>query len=176
MRLLRGQVPASALLAGLALTVLTVSACSARSSLVTTQPTQADLRGYTTLALVVDSTVAEDVQQETTAVAVRTLERLESGSRFQTVRLADTTEADPGTLLVRATVTKVRKVGAGTRFLAGAFAGRANLTLDVSLIDAASGKVLGTHTVVGESGGTGLSGGTNDAVDKAAEAMAKLVG
>ena len=162
--------------AGVVGVAVAVSACSARGSAVVVQPNQADFRSYTTLAISVDSAVADDVRQETNAIAVRTLERVKSGARFQALRLANTTEADAGTLVVRATVTKMKKVGAGTRFLVGALAGRANVTLDVKLIDAATGKVLGSHTVRGESGGTGFSGGTNDALDKAAEAMARLVG
>ena len=66
-------------------------------------------------------------------------------------------------------------MSAGARFMLGAFAGKATMTTDVDFIDAASGKTLGSYSIKGKSGGTGVSGGTSDAVKKAAEGIAQVI-
>jgi hypothetical protein len=50
------------------------------------------------------------------------------------------------------------------------------MTTEIAIVDASTGKTLGSYTVTGESGGSGLSGGTSDAVVKTAEAVAALLG
>jgi hypothetical protein len=49
------------------------------------------------------------------------------------------------------------------------------MTCDFSLVDAANGTTLGAYSVKGESGSTGYSGGTSDAVKKTAEGIAKVI-
>jgi len=78
-------------------------------------------------------------------------------------------------LLVKLAVTDAKKVGGNKRFMLGAFAGRARMTTEISFVHARTGKVLGTYMVTGESGGSGFSGGTSDAVQKAATAAGDLV-
>jgi hypothetical protein len=50
------------------------------------------------------------------------------------------------------------------------------MTTEIRLVDASTGKTIGRYTVTGESGGSGLAGGTSDAVSKTAEAVAGLLG
>ncbi len=45
----------------------------------------------------------------------------------------------------------------------------------IFFVDAVTGETLGALSVTGESGGTGLSGGTSEAVLKAAERIAQII-
>ena len=94
---------------------------------------------------------------------------------FQDVTLGDYSETSESTLLVKLSIMKIKKVGGFERFMLGAFAGKASMTTDVVFVDAASGKELGSYSVTGQSGGTGVSGGTSDAVREAAEGVAKVI-
>jgi hypothetical protein len=50
------------------------------------------------------------------------------------------------------------------------------MTTEISLVDSSTGKTLGSYPVTGQSGGSGLAGGTSEAVTKTAEAVAGLLG
>ena len=54
----------------------------------------------------------------------------------------------------------------------GAAAGRASMTTEITLVDSSTGRTLGSYTVIRQSGGSGLAGGTSEAVTKTAEAIA----
>lgn len=149
--------------------------CSARSKLVVAEAPSVNLRTFSTLSVSVESATAEPLDKETAALAAETISRVKNRGVFQDVRLGSANESAPGTLVLKASVSRVKKVGRMKRALAGAFAGRASLTVQVRLVDAASGRELGTYTVVGQSGGLGVSGGTDDAVSKAAEQIAAIV-
>ena len=157
------------------LVAIGLTGCAARSTAVVTQPVPVDaLRSYKVVAVSVESGVTEDVAGEVAGLAAGVVSRLGKTGKFTQVRVAGATESAPGTLILKVTIVKVKKISSTARFLAGAFAGRANVTVDVKMIDAASGKTVGAQSVVGESGGSGLAGGTGDAVDKACEGIAKL--
>jgi hypothetical protein len=154
-----------------------LAGCAARSETLAASPVdKASLRSYKTAAVSIDSEAGAELTKETAALGAEVVQRIKTRRTFEEVRMAGVTENAAGTLLIKATVMKAKKVGTGKRMLLGAFAGRAGLTVDVKLIDAATGKQLGTYVVKGESGGTGFSGGTDDAVTKAAEGIAALVG
>jgi len=155
--------------------VLALPGCSARSKTVTGQAIQTDLRAFKILALQVDAAVSQDAEKEKAELVSETVTRIKNRRVFDDVRIATANENTPGTLLMKATITRLKKIGGGKRMMLGAFAGRANVTVRVQLIDAGTGKEIGASTVTGESGGTGISGGTGDAISKVAEALAKLV-
>ena len=86
-----------------------------------------------------------------------------------------TRETKARTLLLKATITKVKRVGGTKRFMLGVGAGRANISAQVNLSDARTGKELGSYTITGESGGSAFAGGTDDAVKKAAEQVVAVL-
>lgn len=149
--------------------------CSSRSTMVTVQPLVANLGTYSSVVLSVQSAVTDDVKKEMSDLEGLALSKIKALNLFQNTQLGDGTGAQPGTLIVKASITKIKKVSGTTRFLLGAFAGRASMTTDVLVIDAADGKTLGSYSITGQSGGTGVSGGTSDAVQKAAEGIADIL-
>ncbi|MCK4371914.1 MAG: hypothetical protein KAW61_02155, partial [candidate division Zixibacteria bacterium] len=94
---------------------------------------------------------------------------------FDDVWLGPCHENCDGVLQVNAEVTKVKKVGGTERFMLGAFAGKASMTATVVFLEPASLDTLGSYTVTGKSGGTGMSGGTKSAVGKTAQAIVQLI-
>jgi hypothetical protein len=163
-------------LAGAALVgllVISLPACSARSSSGVATPTT-DISAYSTLAVAVDSTVA-DSEKEKVALASEIMVRVKPSGRFKEVRPAAARETKARTLLLKATITKVKKVGGTKRFMLGVGAGRANVSAQVNLSDARTGKELGSYSITGESGGSAFAGGTEDAVKKAAEQVVAVL-
>jgi hypothetical protein len=148
--------------------------CAARGTVATPGPSNVNLSSYSRVAVNVVSGDQEDVAAEAARLEGQIVEEVRKTRRFGAVEtLATDASATPGTLRLTATITEIRKVSGGKRFFAGAFAGRAKVTLKVQLVEAPGGTVIEEQTVSGESGGTGLSGGTNDALSQAAKAIAK---
>ena len=154
-----------------------VSGCAARSKSVTLQPLSADMSQYKNIVIAVESRVPGDVTKERTDLEGLTVSRVKALSRFSSVQLKTGEVAPaPETLVVNVGITHLKKVGGTKRFMLGAAAGRASMTIEITLVDASTGKTIGSYTVTGQSGGSGLAGGTSDAVTKTAEAVAGLLG
>jgi hypothetical protein len=154
-----------------------VSGCAARSKSVTLQPITADLGQYKHVVLAVESRVPGDVTKEKSDLEGLTVSRVKSLNRFSSVQLRTGEVAPtPETLVVKVGITHLKKVGGTKRFMLGAAAGRASMTTEITLVDSSTGKTIGSYTVTGQSGGSGLAGGTSDAVTKTAEAVAGLLG
>ena len=154
-----------------------VAGCAARGGVITQSPSNVNVGTYSRVAVNVVSGVQEDVTAESARLEGQIVEELRKTRRFGEVGTlaADGNASPPGTLRLTATITEIRKVSGGKRFFAGAFAGRAKVTLKVQLVEA-GGSVIEEQVVSGQSGGTGLSGGTNDALSQAAKAIAKWLG
>jgi hypothetical protein len=163
--------------AALAVAGSVVSGCAARSKAVTLQPLTADMSHYKTVVISVDSRVPGDVKKEKSDLEGLILSRVKALNRFSSVQLKTGEVAPtPETLVVNVGITHIKKVGGTKRFMLGAAAGRASMTTEIALVDSSTGRTLGSYTVTGESGGSGLAGGTSDAVTKTAEAVAGLLG
>jgi hypothetical protein len=152
-----------------------LSGCAARSQLVSVQPVVTDLGTYSSVVLWVQSGVADDVEQEMSDLEGLTLSRIKALNLVEDVQLGEGIGGQPGTLIVKATISEMKKVSGTRRVLLGAFAGRASMTTEILLVDAATGKTLGSFSVTGQSGGAGVSGGTSDAVQKAAQGIADII-
>jgi hypothetical protein len=156
--------------------LVTLGGCTAGFKMVPVNPLmEGGLRTYSSVVLSVESGVAEDVQKEMNDLQALAIEKIKALGIYQSAQLGEAADAGEGTIIVKATISKIRKVSGFARFMAGAFAGKASMTTDVSFIDAPSKKVIGTYSITGESGGTGYSGGTSDAVKKAAEGIADVL-
>ena len=149
--------------------------CTARSQLIGIQPLQTSLRSYSDVRVSVASRVAEDASQEIADLEERVIAEIQERGGFQSVELLNNLEPQPGTLVVDVAIQELKKVGGAKRFLAGAFAGRASMSSVVSLMDGPSRRNLGQYRVTGESGGSGYSGGTGDAVNKTATSIADII-
>lgn len=115
-----------------------VTACASRSATIAA-PIDSDLSRYTTVAVSVQSTVADDrawtegANQEMVSLRARIVEKIVETGRFKVVREAAAVEAAPDTLVLTTTITEIRRVSGTQRFVGGAFAGRAGITLETVL-------------------------------------------
>jgi hypothetical protein len=157
-----------------AVVILFLSGC-AGSSMLVRQSLKKDLTPYRILNFAVDSKLAEDVSEEQSNLEAEVAARVKKLNFFSSVELGEPKDSSMDRLFVKATISDIRKVSGTARFLAGAFAGQASLTTDVLFIDLVAKDTLGSFQVKGQSGGTGLSGGTGDAVKKCAQGLVDLI-
>ncbi len=147
----------------------------ASSEVLVKKPVETKFNQFSNFVLAVESNVTEEVADEITALEVNVMNRVRGLNLFQTTKLGIDENLPEGTLIVKATITDINKVSGTARFFLGAFAGQASMTINMQFIDGATNNVIGEIDVTGKSGGTGYAGGTNEAIDKAAEAVADVV-
>jgi len=162
-------------LAGLIVLSIFLAGCTASRKTVSIEPSESDLRSYSAVVLSVESNVTDDVHKEMTDLERLAVAKIKALNIFQSVQLGNGEGAPARTLIVKTSISKMRKVSGKSRFMVGAFAGRASMIVDVTLSDAVTKESIGSYSITGQSGGTGVSGGTSDAIDKAAEGIADLL-
>ena len=155
--------------------LLTSSLACSGSKVVLREPLEVDLGPYTSVVVSGESLEGEDMEGEVSYLEQRVIWEIKNLDIFENVLLGTGTEQFENTLHIKLKVSKIRRVNGKSRSLLGAFAGQASVTTDILFVDAASGNPLGSYSVTGKSGGTASSGGTNDAVEKTAEGIAKIV-
>ncbi|MEJ2637199.1 MAG: DUF4410 domain-containing protein [Calditrichia bacterium] len=153
---------------------LILSSC-AGNQMVTQHQLEKNLDAYPVLNFAVETSMNENIVNEMAVLRAKVHKKLQDLNLFQNIEFVDKPEPAEGKLLVKATITEIRKVIGAKRFFLGALAGKAAITVDVVFIDIATEEVLGSYTVTGKSGGSGLSGGTEDAIKKTAEAIVELI-
>ncbi|UCG86268.1 MAG: DUF4410 domain-containing protein [Gemmatimonadota bacterium] len=119
----------------------------------------------------VESNVPEDISREISDLEVELVDRFRALDAVSQVSLGGVPGEHEDAVLVRVSISGIRKIGGARRFFLGEWAGRASMTADVEFIDGDSGIVLGRYEVVGRSGNTKYLGVTGDAVAKTAEAI-----
>lgn len=130
---------------------------------------------YSSVCVHVEPGTAEDVAKELTELGMQISEQIMDLNVVPRVIVGDASAADPDALMIHVSVTQIRKVSGLKRFFLGAFAGKASLTSEVEFSEASTGRHLGTYQITGESGGSGLSGGTGDAVRQTAAAVVEIL-
>lgn len=114
--------------------------------------------------------------EETTAFALKLVAKLDTSGKFSKVKLRDN-PADSGDLLLKCEIADIQRVSEFDRIMIGALGGRARVDVHVTLLELASMQTLGEATVSGASEvGMVIGGTTEDAIGKAAEAVANYVG
>lgn len=165
----------SAISALLLLALAVCAGCTARSKMVAIEPLDTDLSPYASVVISVQSNVSEDMEEEISNLEFYTIKEINKLEAFEKVELSDIPVSSEGTLLIKIAISQIKRVSGSDRFWGGALAGRASMTTEISFIDAASGKRLGSYTVTGESGGMGISGGTGEAVRETAKGIADVL-
>ena len=147
----------------------------AGTSLTAVRPFEQSLNPYQAVYFTAEPMVTEDITQELSDLEQLVALSLNEQAIFKSAKLGPCTENCDHALLVTATITDINKVSSSARFFGGAFAGKASMTADVVFADAGRGDTLAVYTVKGKSGGTGLSGGTESAVNRTAKAIVELI-
>jgi hypothetical protein len=139
------------------------------------RPIRTGLDPYPIVVVSVESAVSEDVSREVFLLKGLTVARIADQRIFRAAQLWDGELGPQGTLLVKVLVRGIHRVSGAERYWLGILAWRAWMEADVTLVDAATGVELGFYSVKGESGGTGMSGDTRDAVRQTARGVALLL-
>ncbi|MEN8005701.1 MAG: DUF4410 domain-containing protein, partial [Candidatus Krumholzibacteriota bacterium] len=130
---------------------------------------------YWAIRVDVNPALAEDATQELTDLEIQLMEGIKELGAVKKVVLEHPGTETENSLLIRVTVSNLRKVSGTSRFFLGSFAGKAKMTALVDFIDGNDGTELGKYKIVGSSGGSGFSGGTEDAVTQTAEAIITIL-
>jgi hypothetical protein len=157
------------------ISVATFMGCSARRQMVPNLYLNTSLSNYPVCVFSVESHVSEDINKELNELRSEIFKKVSILGVFRSIQFARDCEEAEGCLLVVISISDIKKVSGAKRFFLGAFAGRANMKTDITFIDAAAQETIGSYTVTGESGGTGLSGGTGDAIRKTSEAIVEII-
>jgi hypothetical protein len=154
---------------------LLLAGCTSSGRIVPVSQIDSDLNSYSVLVFTAEPHVAEDITLQLLKLERLVINNVQKLNYFSEIQLGEEDPHGQGALIVRALVIKIRKVSESARFWGGIFAGRASIKADVEFVDAETGATLGTYTVVGKSGGVGYSGGTDDALEEAADQIAKII-
>ena len=147
----------------------------ASTQMVTVRPADTNLRTYSKVVLTTTSREGVNAESEALNLEAQVASKIGALSVFPEVVTGDAVASDDGTLLIQIEITQMRRVSKTARFFGGALAGKASLDAEVRFVDATTRRELGTYTVSGKSGGTGMSGGTEAAISRAADAVANIV-
>ena len=113
--------------------------------------------------------------EEANLFSRRLVQRLDETNQFSEVNLQQNT-ARTANLLVQCDIVAIRRVHINKRKIGGGLVGRASIDVHVRLISPLFGSIVGEVTVKGlSSGGTAFSGTTEDAMEKATEAIVDYV-
>jgi hypothetical protein len=139
------------------------------------KPPVTRIGGSSSLAVNVSSQVpgAEDVvaQLESTIVG-----QLRARQMFERVYSAAASAGQPAELALVVTVTKIRRVDAGSRSLLGALAGQGEVIVQVDLVNGHNSALLASATIEGKtSGGTIFAGTTPQAAERVTEQVVDFV-
>ncbi len=130
---------------------------------------------YESIVLDVVPATAENTREQTTDLEIRVAEELRDVEQIPEVRLAHP-DVEPGNaLVVKVSIKGIRKVSGVSRFFLGAFAGKASMNTEVTFVDGPTEKTLGIYEITGKSGGSGVSGGTDEAVVQTADGIVDII-
>jgi hypothetical protein len=152
-----------------------LSGCASSGSVRQTQEIGTKLGTYRVVKIETTSAVPETTQELAQLESALTT-TLRNVNMFEKVFPQAVSPEAAADLQVKANIATLRRVGAGSRVLLGALAGRAGVTIDVTLTEVASGKVVGSFTAEGKSsGGTVFAGTTPQAIDQAVDQIIELI-
>ncbi len=153
-----------------------VSGCSPSGQIQIATPLTAAIPMHHEIAIAVTSSSQDPSKpQERAQLETATRNALSEANRIVAAAAAKDGRNTKGVLL-EMSVTGIRRVSRGARVMHGAMVGRASITVQVRLLDAADKAVLGSATITGvSSGGNVFAGTTDDAIIEAAKAISKFI-
>lgn len=143
--------------------------CASTGSITSTIAPTVSPDGFKSLSVSVQTKV-EDSEKEAQAFKEILITELKKKNKWEVVGSSSQSQLE-----LSATITNLKKVGTAARLLGGGIAGRASVDVDVVLKDT-KGNVISQFSVNGKSsGGTIFAGGTEQALEKAAEQIAAFM-
>lgn len=159
--------------------VLLATGCASTGKSTVRQPFVAKLGQFESTVVEVTSTVATPpakIDEFMTQLEVRIITKLREQRAFEKVYSWAANADAQAQLKVSVVITSVREVDNFDRLMWGAMAGQASTKAVVEIRETASDALLGSHEIVGKSsGGTVFAGTTNEAVDRTAEEVVRII-
>jgi hypothetical protein len=149
--------------------------CASTGSIKQTQGVTTKLSTYKVVKIETSSAVP-DSMPELTQLETSLIAQLRDAVIFQKVFLQASAPELAADLNLKVNINDLKRVGVASRLILGGLAGRATVSVDVTLVDIASGNTLGSFTAEGKSsGGTAFAGLTPQAIDQvAAQIVAQI--
>ena len=156
----------------LLLVVLNLAGCESSGWIHNASPITATKPFDLDLILVKATSSIGDLAAEKQFLSDAITSGLRDTQMFQAVG-EDRTEIGSGSgIMIEARIIQIKKVSKNKRLWAGALAGRAQISVEVTVSDFNTGKQIETFETGGESsGGSALAGTTEEAIDRAAEGV-----
>lgn len=135
--------------------VLVLGACAVpTASMTPIQPIEpAASIPFRVIFINVESSTPENIAEEVADVAYQLAERIRELNAVSQVIQSERSEVGADELLIRLTISDMRKVGGGKRFFLGIFAGKASMTSTADFIDGNTQERIGSYEIVGDTPG-----------------------
>lgn len=164
--------------------IFLLAACAGQKALTTVKrPVTQKLSAYHTLRIepfVYDASVEIDdpvkADQLKQMLQSRTKFKIYNLTLFDKVLDTEPAGTDDDVVVLKGRITYMKRLTKTARIMLGAMAGRAGVSMDIQLVDPATGSVLGEAAIQGtSSGGSVFAGGTEEAFENAAQQIAEFV-
>jgi hypothetical protein len=152
-----------------------IGGCAASASFKMLKPTTVRLAVYKTVLLNVSSQI-EDTKEEIVQLEKMTFNKLHDINLFDRIDSKSSSKEITNGLQLDIKITKLERVSPTARFLVGAFAGQAEIAVDVDLLDLKTKQIIGSFKLLCKSsGGNVFAGTTDDAIELTAIKIADFV-
>jgi len=121
----------------------------------------------------VESSTPEDIYEEVGDIAFKLTERIRDLNAVSQVIQAQHSEVGNDELLIRLTISDMRKVGGVKRFFLGIFAGKAYVNTTAEFIDGNTQELIGNYEIIGDTPGN--QGTTGTAIALILEAIVDIL-
>jgi hypothetical protein len=157
--------------------------CAAKRITIVTMPVKAGLSNYDTLKIepfYYSSAVEIESQEKADKLRDMFQERVKYDiyglSVFEKVVTTESTRDTDRIVLLKGEITYMKRVTRFSRIMVGAMAGRSRVDVDIQLLDAQTGDILGQASIKGTStGGSAFAGGTEEAFQNASQQVAEFI-
>ncbi len=149
--------------------IISILTGCAAPEMVIRQTAQIKLNQYTDFYFKTESGIAEDITEELVQLESEVSKKVSALNKFQHFELGIPKETKPNIISAKAVITKINKVSGLATFFIGVFAGREQITIEITFTDAATGKNVCAFTV--NEGSAKISATIDFAAEKIAETI-----
>jgi len=110
---------------------------------------------YRVIYINVESSAPSDLTKDVAEIAFQLSERIRELNAVPQVIQSDHSQVADNELLIRLTISNLRKVGWVKQFFLGVFAGKASMSSTAEFVDGNTNELIGSYELRGEGPGTG---------------------
>lgn len=163
----------------LILVIIFISGCVAKKTheLSILSPLSAEVSNYKKITV---TPTKEDgnvfTKTENAKLTSKIILKLRNNNLFFDIRRVSLKKPEWGDMRIEFKASSIKRVTPSERGIGGSLAGQAEVVLNVSLINQATGDIVGKAKIIGKSANGGIyAGGTDEAIDEGAEGIVKFL-